>query len=196
MAYGTYDRMVVDSSNDDHGMASAIDMGAATGVILLKTIREPRTVARFGYMPTVELQYQTKTTEGVLTVYKYPLGVAASKVALGTIALKDAAAAFVHYGVDLDNQPVAATAPYQGVADLGLCDLQPGDQVAIWITTQAVGSSYLAGAFQPFLDLFKRAEANGCMTGYVDLTPVKTAVSDNSGLNKNPASGRAWGRHP
>jgi hypothetical protein len=179
MAYGTYDRRVIDSSNDDHGMATAIALEAAAGEILLKTIREPERVARFGFMPTVAFDYHTLTTKGVLTLYKYPGGVAGSKVALATINLEDGDVAGIQYVCDPDNQPVGATAPYAGLDRRGKCDLDPGDQVAVWISTQAVGDTYILGDFQPFLYLFPRAESEGNEDYLVNRTPAKTAVDDN-----------------
>jgi hypothetical protein len=179
MTYGTYDRFVVDSSNDDHGMDTAIQLEATVGAILLKTIREPMRVARFGFMPTELFDYETLTTKGVLTLYKYPLGVAANKVALATINLEDGDLAGKQYVCDPDNLPVAATSPYAGLDERGVCDLNPGDQVAVWITTQAVGTSYIAGDFQPFVYLFPRAEGEGNEDYLVNRTPTKTAVSSN-----------------
>jgi hypothetical protein len=178
MAYGTYDRMVVDSANDDHGMASAILLGSSTGAILTKTLKEPRVAVRFGYWVTTAFNYNTPTAIGVLTLYKYPGGNASNKVALATINLVDGALASIEYFCDVDDKAVAAIAPYEGLAFKFIADLEPMDQIVVEMTTRATGGSYLTGAFQPFICLWKRAEETQNQQYTVDLTPVKTPVQE------------------
>lgn len=144
MAYGTYDKQVKHSGLVDQGMAAAIALEAAAGVILRDTQYEPITVTRFGYVPTVAFNYDTLVTEGVLTLYKYPVAAGTGKVALATIPLKDAALVDNIYYVDLDNA-------------LGKADIKAGEQVVIEITTQAVGGTEV-GDFQPFFCFNPRAE--------------------------------------
>lgn len=144
MAYGTYDRHVVDNAVCDAQRATAIVLEASTGAILTKTVLEPITVSRFGFVPTVAFDYDTLVTEGVLTLYRYPAGVSGSKVALATIALEDDAAVGDIYFVDVDNK-------------LGYADFNAGDQVVIEITTQAAGGTEV-GDFQPFFTFNPRAE--------------------------------------
>lgn len=177
MAYGTYDRQVVDSSNDDHGRATAIALEAAAGAILTKTIVEPVSIDRFGFQPTVLFNYDTQVTKGVLTLYKYPFGVSGSKVALATINLEDGDLAKYTYFCDVDNKVVEATSPATGVASKGIADLEPGDQVVVEISTQAVGGVYIAGDFQPFVCMHRRAESTENLNYAVDRTPAKTPVS-------------------
>jgi len=179
MPYSQDDHYLVNSAGDDHGMATAIEMEAATGAILTKSFEQPITVTRFGYRVTELFQYHTKTTEGVLGIYKYPGGVAANKVLLGAITLKDGDAVGDCPFVDLDNKPVAAVAPYTGLVPYGTCDLQAGDQVVIEITTQGVGDAYVLGAFQPFFCYHPRAEDAGNQPHMIDRTPEKTAVTWN-----------------
>ncbi len=180
--YGTYIRKVVDSANDDHGMGSPINMNAAVSTAgaeaLLKTAREPMCVDRVGFMPTTAFNYSTLTVQGVLSIYRYPKGVASNKVLLGTIKLVDAALVGVEYVVDIANAVQAASAPYAGLTDRGIADLDPGDQVAIWVTTQATGGTYIAGAFQPFFCWHNRAESEANMTAVVNLTPAQTQVNE------------------
>lgn len=179
--YGTIDRRVVTTALADAMLGSAASMNAAVGSIasILFTADEPLTVDRFGYRPITAFNYNGLTAQGVLTLYKYPAGVAVNKVPLGTINLVDGALVFTDYVCDIDNQPVKAVAPYAGVADLGLADLNPGDQLAIWVTTQATGGTYIAGTFQPFYAVHTRAENEANMASLVNLTPVKAAVSNN-----------------
>ncbi len=169
--YGTYKREVVDSANDDHGMAAAIALEAAVGAILTKTAREPMCVTRFGFCPTVTFDYDTQTAKGVLTLYKYPGGDSGSKVALATINLEDGDLAGVEYVVDVDNLVVAAEAPYSGLQPKGKADLDPMDQVAIEITTQAAGGGGIAGDFQPFFCWHNRAESEENTAKVVNRTP-------------------------
>jgi len=186
MAYGTYDRQVIDSSVDDHGQATAIEMEASTGAILTKTAKEPMSVDRFGFLVTELFQYHTLTTIGVLTLYKYPQGVAANKLALATINLEDGAQVGCLYYVNVDNKCLPAVYPYTGVKDVGIADLNPGDQVVIEISTQGVGDIYVLGAFQPVFFWHNRAEDPGNMTQVFDRTPVKTPV--NEPLGNNPVT--------
>jgi len=181
MQYGTYVREVVDSANSDQGLASATALETAAGAIAasIKTAREPMTVERIGFMPTVEFDYDTQTTEGILTLYKYPGGDDSAKVALATIDLEDDAAVGYHYVVDVDNQPVAATSPYTGITRKGIADLDVGDKVAIWITTQAAGGGSIAGDFIPYFCWRTRAESEENMDYLVNRTPEKTAANSN-----------------
>jgi hypothetical protein len=179
MPYSQDDHYLVNSSGDDHGMATAIELEAATGAILTKSFEQPVTVTRFGYMVTELFQYHTKTTEGVLGIYKYPAGVSANKVLLGSITLKDGDAVADCPFVDLDNKPVAAVSPYTGLVPYGICDLQGGDKVVIEITTQGVGDAYILGAFQPFFCFHPRAEEALNTPRMIDRTPEKTAVTSN-----------------
>jgi hypothetical protein len=179
MPYSQDDHYLFNSANDDHGMATAIALEAAAGAILTKTFELPFTVTRFGYRVTVAFDYHTLTTTGVLTCYKYPAGNSANKVALGTIDLTDADAAYDIPFVDLDNKPVAAVSPYTGVVGYGTCDLQGGDQVVIEITTQSVGDSYILGDFQPWFAGHPRAEEALNTPRLIDRTPAKTAVTSN-----------------
>lgn len=179
MPFSQDDHYIINSGYDDHGMASAIELEAATGAILTKTWEQPVTVTRFGYRVTELFQYHTKTTEGKLTIYKYPAGVAANKVALGTITLKDGDAVALVPFVDLDNQVVAAVSPYTGITPYGVCDHQAGDQTVIEITTQGVGDTYILGEFQPFFCFHPRAEEHLNDPRMVDRTPAKTAAASN-----------------
>ena len=180
--YGTYIRKVVDSSGDDHGQATAINMNAAVSTAaaeaLLKTAREPMCVDRVGYMPTTAFAYNGLTVQGVLSIYKYPGGDASKKVLLATIKLVDGALVGTEYVSDIPNTVQAAVSPYAGLADLGIADLAPGDKVAIWISTQATGGTYIAGAFQPFLCWHNRAETENNMPSVVNLTPVQAQVNE------------------
>ena len=177
--YGTYEREVVDSSNDNHGMATAIALNAAAGNILSKSAREPMCVDRFGFAPTVEFDYDTVTTKAVLTLYKYPGGVTANKVALATITLEDGDVPGTQYVVDVDNQPIKAAAPYTGIQRKGMADLDPGDQVGIEITTQGAGGAGIVGTFQPFFCWHNRAETENNLAKLVNRTPVKATSNSN-----------------
>jgi hypothetical protein len=179
MPYSQDDHYLVNSSGDDHGMASAIELEAATGAILTKSFEHPVTVTRFGYRVTELFQYHTLTTAGVLGIYKYPGGVSADKVLLGVITLLDGDAVGDCPFVDLDNQPVAAVSPYTGLAPYGVCDCEAGDQVVIEVKTQGVGDSYILGEFQPFFCYHPRAEEAGNQPRMIDRTPAKTAVTSN-----------------
>ena len=163
MAYGTYDKLVTDPGCVVAN-PTAIELEAAAGAILVsRPLMEPITVTRFGYAVTVAFDYDTQTTEGVLTLYRYPLGNASNKVALATIPLQDALAAGRVAFCDVDNPPVAA--------DLkGKADFNAGDIVAIWISTQSVGGTEL-GDFQPYYCWHPRAEVSENQSLMIDLTP-------------------------
>jgi hypothetical protein len=177
--YGSYIRKVVDSSNDNHGMATAIALNAATGNILTKSAREPMCVERFGFAPTVAFDYATQTRKGVLTLYKYPGGDTSKKVALATINLEDGDVPGTQYVVDVDNQPVKAAAPYTGVQSKNVADIDPGDQVGIEITTQGAGGAGIAGTYQPFFCWHERPETENNMAKLVNRTPVKATADSN-----------------
>ena len=174
--YGTDDRQVVDLANDDAALATAIILEAATGAKLTKTVVEPITVTRFGFRPTVTFNYDTLTTKGVLTLYKYPAGNSGNKVALATINLEHGDLAGTQYYVNVDNKVVKATSPATGVAPRAGADFQAGDQVVIEVTTQAAGGTEV-GDYQPFFCFTPRPEPHTMQDLVVDRTPEKTPVN-------------------
>lgn len=148
--YGSYDKTVFDAAVGDASLATAIALEASAAAILTKTMNEPFVVTRFGYRPTVAFNYDTQTTEGVLTLYRYPVAAGTNKVALATIPLKDGAAINdVHY-VDVANPVVAARGK-------GRAEIDAGELVVIEITTQAAGGTEV-GDFQPFFCGHHKAE--------------------------------------
>ena len=161
--YGFYDKHVVDPGAVVAN-PTAIELEAAAGAVFVsRPLMEPITVTRFGYAVTVAFDYDTQTTEGVLTLYRYPLGNASNKVALGTIVLQDALAAGSVVYADVLNPPVAADKK-------GKADFNASDVVAIWITTQSVGGTEL-GDFQPYFCFHHRAEVEANQSLMVNLTP-------------------------
>ena len=102
----------------------------------------------------------------------------AGKILLATIELVDGAAVGCNYFCDVDNLPVKAAVPYQGVAFQGAADFNPGDVVAIETKVMANGGTE-SGNFQPYFCTHPRAEATQNCPMMVDLTPVKAAVTDN-----------------
>ena len=99
----------------------------------------------------------------------------AYKVLLATIAPATLDAVGFDYVCEVDNLPVKAEFPSQGVALRGVADLMPGDPVAIEVSVLTTGT----GTFQPFFCWHCRAEAEGDLPYLVNRTPVKTAVSNN-----------------
>jgi hypothetical protein len=148
--YGFYDKQVIDAAVVDGALATAIELEAAAAAIFTKTMNEPFVVTRFGYRPTVAFDYDTQTTEGVLTIYRYPVAAGTDKVALASIPLYDAALVDNVYYVDVPNPPVAAR-------KMGRAEINAGELVVIEITTQAVGGTEL-GDFQPFFCGHPKAE--------------------------------------
>ena len=160
--YGFYDKQVVDPGAVVAN-PTAIVLEAAAGVKLAsRPLMEPITVTRFGYAVTVAFDYDTQTTEGILTLYRYPLGNAANKVALDTIVLQDALAAGTVAYSDVPNPPVAADKK-------GKADFNAGDIVAIWVSTQAAGGTEV-GDFQPYFCFHPRAEVEANQSLMVNLT--------------------------
>jgi hypothetical protein len=148
--YGSYDKSVFDAAAGDDALAAAIALEAGAGAILTKTMNEPFVVTRFGYRPTVAFNYDTLTTQGVLTIYRYPVAAGTNKVALASIPLKDAAVVNGVYYVDVPNPPVAARRK-------GRAEIDAGELVVIEISTQAVGGTEV-GDFQPFFCGHPKAE--------------------------------------
>lgn len=149
--YGSYEKTVFDAAVGDASLAAAIALEAAAAAILTKTMNEPFVATRFGYRPTVAFNYDTQTAEGVLTLYRYPVAGGSGKVALATIALKDAALVDNVYYVDVPN-PIDAT------RKMGKAEINAGEAVVIEITTQAAGGGSIAGDFQPYFCGHPKAE--------------------------------------
>jgi hypothetical protein len=166
MLYGEEIR-VVDSANADASLGAAVALETAAGAIAssLKTMDIPGFVRVIAYRPTVPFNYDTQTAEGVLTLYRYPKGVAANKVALGTIKLKDGAEAGKIHFAKIDNTPPLTVPPSQPPANY-----QAGDVLAVWITTQAAGGGGIAGDFQPLFYVSNRGENIPNQSMLVDLT--------------------------
>lgn len=161
--YGSYEKFVADPGAVVANPTAIILEASAGEIHVSRPLMEPITVTRFGYAVTVAFDYDTQTTEGVLTLYRYPLGNASNKVALQTIALQDALAAGSVAYADVPNPPVAADKK-------GKAEFNAGDVVAIWITTQAVGGTEL-GDFQPYYCWHPRAEVEANQSLMVNLTP-------------------------
>ena|SRR5208337_1418863 len=100
------------------------------------------------------------------------------KVLLASIALSNGDAVAFDYVSDVDNLPVEAVFPYQGLAILGVADLVPGDQVAIELITKPTGT----GTLQPFFGWHSRAESDADMAYIVNRTPVKASIQDGTNL--------------
>ena len=103
----------------------------------------------------------------------------AGKILLATIELVDGAVVGRNYFTDVDNLAVKALIPpYQGLTFKGVADFDPGDIVAIETKVMANGGTE-TGAFQPyFCDHVRAEETQNCPMA-VDLTPVKSAATDN-----------------
>ncbi len=105
----------------------------------------------------------------------YPAG----KILLATIELKEGAGIGRNYFGDIDNLAVKALIPpYQGLTFKGVADFDPGDVVAIEIKVMANGGTE-SGNFQPYFCTHPRAEETQNCPMMVDLTPVKSAATDN-----------------
>ena len=102
----------------------------------------------------------------------------AYKVLLGTLNLVDLSPIGWNYFSDIDNQPQVAVSPYQGLDYKGVADFSPGDVVAIEIKTLAVGGTGTGNFVPYFCDHIRAEETQNCPM-MVDLTPVKTAVTNN-----------------
>lgn len=178
MAYGTYDRFVIDTASDDSGLGTAANFADAanTTPILSKVVVEPRTVSRFGIRVVTALDYHTANVAMILTCYKYPANISANKVALGDLTVPAAglAANSVAF-VDVENKPVKAQAPYTGLAGYGTADLLPGDVVGVEISQTGTGGANLTGTFYPWVGLVQKAEVVGNENLRVNLTPAVTS---------------------
>jgi len=305
--YGTYDREIIDFANSDYGQGSAAALSAGLGLVsgMIKTVKEPMTVDRFGYLPAVAF---VLTVPGQFGLYRYPHGMTcvdlataldlcnnlmtamiahaadavihkvadttnfsatltpstpvttlatlmaqinllitaftahisdestsgantfhssdntgygnqrlspgtpvttlagsiaalndmlakynahdidvvahyyghryqAYKVLLATIAPANGDAVGFEYICDVDNMPVEAVYPYQGLFIRGVADLVPGDQVAIEVTALTT-STY--GTYWPFFAWHNRAEAEADMPQLVNRTPVKASIQDGT----------------
>jgi hypothetical protein len=161
--YGSYEKLVADAGAVVAN-PTAIALEASTGAIhVSRPLMEPITVTRFGYQATVAFDYDTQTVEGVLSLYRYPLGNASNKVLLQTIILPDDTPIGSVCYADVPNPPVAADKK-------GKAEFNVGDVVAVWITTQAVGGTEL-GDFQPYYCFHPRAEIEANQPLMINLTP-------------------------
>jgi len=172
--YGFYDKSIVVDPGAVVADPTAIEMEAAGGAVFVsRPLMEPITVTRFGYQATEIFEYNTQTIEGILTLYRYPLGNANNKIALQTIRLVDATPVDSVCYADVPNPIVAATFVngVQTVPARNKADFDAGDIVAIWITTQAVASGSPTGKFQPYFCGHPRAEVEANQSLMVNLTP-------------------------
>lgn len=161
---------LIDSAMDDSARNTANALEAATGAIRpLQTMLEPGSVLYFGYVPTVAFDYDTQTAEGVLTLYKYPAGVAGSKIALATIPLVDDAVASTVYQVLVNDVPPNVVPTVRAYSDF-----EAGDTLAVWITTQAAGGGAIAGDFHAFIKIQRRGENYDNQDNLVDLSAYNT----------------------
>jgi hypothetical protein len=157
----------IDAAIADAALATAIVLEAALNtVVLLKTMNTPGFARAFGFRPTVTFNYATLTAKGVLTLYRYPAGVAGNKVALGTINLEDGDVALKEYFRKVSNTPALTVPPSQPPANY-----EAGDVLAIWVTTAATGGGGIAGDYQPLMWVSDRGENIPNQGQLVDRTP-------------------------
>jgi len=142
----------IDAAIGDASLATHIALEAAAGEILAKTMNTPGFARAFGFRPTLAFNYDTMVTQGVLTLYKYPAGVANNKVALGIIALVQGDVAGKIYFTRVSNIPALTVPPSQPPANY-----EAGDALAVWISTQGVGGTE-TGEFQPIIWVSDRGE--------------------------------------
>ena len=140
---------VVGMGDFDDRMSTAIDMTHAAGNIKTKTFEFPVAPIYFGFRVVVPFVYQAQTTEGKMGLYLYPQGVTANKVLLGYVTFPDALAAGQVVRCRVPVQPAAGISGAHAKAIIP--NLLPGDQLGLEIMTQAVGSSYAEGTFQPYI---------------------------------------------
>jgi hypothetical protein len=167
--YGFYHKFCKFLSNLFPGTGDDLALTQAAAVILNDLTPEPITVTRFGFVPTVVFAYGTNPTEGVLTLYRYPVAGGTNKVALATIPLKDLAAVDNVYYVDVVNPPVVARGK-------GRAEIDAGERVVIEVTTQAAGGTG-TGNFQPFYTFHPRDDVQAAqpkMHNYVAYNTITT----------------------
>lgn len=154
--YGFYHKFCKFLSNLFPGTGDDFALTQAKASILDDLTPEPITVTRFGFVPTVVFAYGTNPTQGVLTLYRYPVAGGAGKVALATIPLTDLAVVDNVYYVDVVNPPVKTR---------GKCraEIDAGERVVIEVTTQAVGDTG-TGNFQPFYTFHPRDDVQASQT--------------------------------
>ena len=124
MGYGTYDRQIVDSSGDDHGLDTAKNLTGVEGgtAVLTKTACEPMTVERFGFRPTTVFAYGGVTTLGYLGLYRYPHGLVCVDLPTAVDMYNSLVVAMnahvadltMHKAVEVDLFPLSATPVAQG----------------------------------------------------------------------------------
>lgn len=134
-SYGEQDFRVLHSGMADAGFATAIALEAPTGNLAggLWTVQSPLVVKRLGLLVTVAFNYDTQTTEGVVTFFRrVTYGSDVGRVALGAIRLL--------------NGTAAGQILYRSINDV---KVNVGEQILAAITTQAVGGAGIAGDFLP-----------------------------------------------
>ncbi len=149
-----------------------------TGTAKTLTLTFPAAPLYFGFRPVeTSFEYDIATQVGVLSLYKYPGGIAAYKVLLASIKLEDQAYIGKMFTVKVSQFPPAAVgveghalAPY---ADCSVCD-----QLVIIFDTQATGGGYLEGDFQPVLIMQKRPFSYAADPNWNDRTPASAGISN------------------
>lgn len=146
MAYGAYDKYVANSADADAALATATALEASTGVIMTKTAMMPMQVTAFGFLVSVTFNYDTQTTEGIVTLKKYvAYGSSSGAKTLGHVHLTDAMAAGEVAFVEINSSDAL---------------VKPGEQIIVEITTQAAGGTEV-GDFHPFVVWHPAAEYYG-----------------------------------
>jgi hypothetical protein len=156
---------------------SPVAMNASVAAVYTRRMKQAGVVRAFGFDVTTGFSYDTQVAEGVLTLYRYPGGDSSNKVALATIKLSDAMAAKEIAIANVPNM-VENTVP---VPQAGPADYNMGDSLAVEVTTQATGGTYIAGAFQPFIHVHHRGEPYANQAQVTDQTAAITGSWGNVG---------------
>ncbi len=150
---------------------SPINMNAAEGAVYTRPINKPILVRAFGYRVTTGFNYNVLSDQGVVGLYRYPGGDSTKKVLLASMNLQDALPVNFVALCKVPNIP-----PDDNPAGVGPALIYIGDELVVEVTDQALGGTYIAGEFQPFIHYHNRGYSEGNEPNLVDLTPPIVGV--------------------
>jgi hypothetical protein len=164
MAYGTYDKYVMDDSRSNEllacttGALAAIGIAQAVAVMRTYELYEPIAVTRFGVKITTTMAYGTTPTLAKVALKKYPtFGSSSGAVTIAEFTIPEGTVAGTVLWVDVNNSD-------------GRGDCLAGQQIVMATTVEGHGGTE-TGAYRPYFCYNPRAEVAGNQ-------PYMTAATD------------------
>lgn len=136
-----FEHVFMHSGMDQAGLATAINLTAATGDKSIWNAFHPLEVSRVGILITTATNYDTQTAAAVVAFdRRVTYGSDTGRIEMGRITIPDGAVAGTVYYLDIPNGE-----------DNDAGEVRAGGQIVCEVVTAGTGGGSIAGAWQPYV---------------------------------------------